>query len=138
MQDAAEKEQKPHIIEEAIRNLPKSAKDNKLWLIDNESGLLDAYHLLQSPKRSSARFTNFHREMLQTTCVFQNSLVKALLKLNNHSSPHTRLLNFAKSHEPFMHEIPKDKYYKLFVSVFHSRLKNVQEWINQCKEQGKR
>ena len=133
MQDAAEKERNPHIIEEAIRNLPKSAKDNKLWLIDNESGLLDAYHLLQSPKRSSTRFTKFHREMLQTTCVFQNSVVQALLKLTEHPSPHARLMNFASSHEPLMSEIPKDKYYRLFETLFEKRLRDVKEWIQKCQ-----
>lgn len=46
MQDGAEAEKKPSIIEEPIRNLRKSKNREKLWLIDNESGLLDAYDLM--------------------------------------------------------------------------------------------
>ena len=43
MQDAAEKENRPEVLSENVLNLDKT---QKLSLIDNEFGILDAYSLL--------------------------------------------------------------------------------------------
>lgn len=56
MQDGAYKEKKPSIIEESIRNLRSSEHENKLWLIDNESGLIDAYDLMYRSQQSGQRW----------------------------------------------------------------------------------
>ncbi|XP_053384416.1 four-jointed box protein 1-like [Mercenaria mercenaria] len=132
MQDAEERENDPKIIEEPIRNLRKASQNGKLWLIDNESGLFDAYELLK-PYHKSSRFTTFHNKMLKTMCVFQSSLVKALQKLSEQPSPHKRLLNFSRSFEPLIDELPKDNLYKLFAETFDKRLAQVMEWVQHCK-----
>ena len=129
MQDGAEKENKPSIIEEPIRNLKKSS-DNKLWLIDNESGLFDAYTLLGP----GDRFHTFHEQILKTMCVFQSSLVKSLKSLNSYETPHLRLLRFAQSHEPLLQGVEKDPSFNLFTTLFDERLKNVISWISHCQE----
>lgn len=133
MQDAEDKENNPHIMEESIRNLHKSSSDGKLWLIDNESGLLDAYDLL-SPQEQNSRFETFHNKMLRTMCVFQMSLVKALRKLYKYPRPHQRLLHYAQSLEPLLANISTVKSYDLFVKMFDTRLKNVIQWITHCQE----
>lgn len=132
MQDAEDKEKNPTIMEEPIRNLRKSSQDGKLWLIDNESGLLDAYELLEPYLRKS-QFSTFHRQMLETMCVFQSSLVSSVLKLSEHSSPHQRLLNFAGSFEPLIYNLPKEEHFKLFVEMFDQRLADVVNWIKYCQ-----
>lgn len=133
MQDAEEKENNPHIIEESIRNLHKSSSDGKLWLIDNESGLLDAYDLL-NPHDNNQRFQTFHNKMLQTMCIFQSSLVKALKRLDKSPYPHQRLLNYAQSMEPLLENISSVKPYQLFIKMFDKRLKTVIRWINHCEQ----
>ena len=135
MQDAADKERKPSIIEEPIRNLRKSSADGKLWLVDNESGLFDAYELLKpNQDHSTTRFSTFHRQMLQTMCVFQAHVVRALKKLYQALSPHERLVNFALSLEPLLKYLPKqEEYYKLFTEIFVKRIEDVLNWVNRCQ-----
>lgn len=132
MQDAENRENDPKIIEESIRNLKKSSTDGKLWLIDNECGLLDAYQLLE-PYSSNSRFTTFHRQMLQTMCVFEMPFVQALQKLSQQPSPHMRLQNFAMSFEPLLIGLPKDRHYEKFSELFDKRLAEVVTWIENCK-----
>ncbi|CAG2123264.1 unnamed protein product, partial [Medioppia subpectinata] len=50
MQDAALKQNNTTILKETIHNLVKSTKTNSIWMIDNESGFLDAYWLMYSQK----------------------------------------------------------------------------------------
>merc|ERR1712080_593895 len=43
---------RPEVLSETIHNLAKSSQTDGLWLLDNESGLLDAYALLYpSPEK---------------------------------------------------------------------------------------
>ena len=134
MQDAADKEKKPSIIEEQIRNLRKSSKDGKLWLVDNESGLFDAYDLIsKNYDPVTSRFTAFHDQMLQTTCIFQASVIRALEKLYRAPSPHERLINYALSFEPLIQQLPKDIRYKRFTQMFVTRIENVLNWVKKCK-----
>ena len=136
MQDAADRERKPSIIEEPIRNLRQSTTDGKLWLVDNESGLFDSYDLLTKTTRdhSTPRFITFHREMLETTCVFQAHVVRALKKLYQATSPHERLINFALSLEPLLASLPKHEgYYKLFSEIFVQRIEDVLNWVQKCE-----
>lgn len=133
MQDAEDREKKPHIMEESIRNLHKSSANGKLWLIDNESGLLDAYDLL-SPQDKSDRFVTFHDKMLKTICVFQSSLVKSIRKLFSYHYPHKRLLYYAQSLEPLLANVTNIETFDLFAKLFDRRLKNVIDWIDHCLE----
>ena len=56
MQDGALVEEKPEVIEENIRNLRRSRDSSKLWLIDNESGFLDAYILMHSNNKTGLKY----------------------------------------------------------------------------------
>lgn len=133
MQDAAEKEKKPSIILENIRNLRRSTKTSKLWLIDNESGLLDAYDLLYKGGRSGVRFLKFHKDMLQTMCIFQKSIAVAIKSLNQTPEPHVFLEKLARKHDSLLDKVPKDYSYSLFQNHFSQRLNSVQEWITHCQ-----
>ncbi|KAL4224500.1 hypothetical protein ACF0H5_015201 [Mactra antiquata] len=132
MQDAENRENNPKIMEESIRNLKKSASNGKLWLIDNECGLLDAYQLLE-PYSPNTRFTTFHKQMLQTMCVFERPFVTALRKLNSQPSPHKRLEKFAVSFEPMLADLPNEKLYDKFSHLFDKRLAEVISWIQHCE-----
>ncbi|GAB1598305.1 hypothetical protein Ahia01_000107400 [Argonauta hians] len=133
MQDAAMKENSPGILQEHIRNLRKSPTSGKFWLIDNESGLLDAYDLLYQDKISGKHFVSFHQQMLQTMCIFQESIVNSLQTLRNLSAPHLKLEEYARHYEPLLNKIPKDYTYSLFKTMFSKRLAEVSNWIEYCK-----
>ncbi|XP_069134025.1 uncharacterized protein [Argopecten irradians] len=134
MQDAAYKEKKPSIISENIRNLRKSIKTSKLWLIDNESGLLDAYDLMYHNGNGygGEKFIKFHREMLQTFCIFPRTIVESLVKLNMMAQPEEVLLEFARKHEPLIDVFQKDSIFRLFQMRFKERLSEVADWVKTC------
>ncbi|ESP00935.1 hypothetical protein LOTGIDRAFT_238416 [Lottia gigantea] len=133
MQDGAFREKDPSILKEHIRNLRKSVKTSKLWLIDNESGLLDAYDLLYKSGQNGKQFVTFHQQMLQTMCIFEKPLVKAIRSLHNTPEPYQTLENFARQHEPLLDQVPKDNSYSLFKTMFSKRLTDVYEWIQFCQ-----
>lgn len=132
MQDAAMEEKKPSIITERIRNLFKSTKTNKLWLIDNESGLLDAYDLIYNNESGGAKFLKFHQQMLQTMCIFQKSTVTAIQRFLQEESPHVYLYNYAMSHDPVLRQVLPSYKLKLIHSWFPKRLAEVYKWVNHC------
>ncbi|XP_071099818.1 four-jointed box protein 1-like [Haliotis cracherodii] len=138
MQDAAEKEKSPKIIQDDIRNLRKSTTTGKLWLIDNESGLLDAYDLLYHSGSNGDNFLHFHKEMLQAMCIFQKSLVDALYQLHGSISPHEVLEHYARTYEPLIDAVQKDATYNLFKTMFSKRLGEVIQWIKFCKDSHRR
>ncbi|XP_064601631.1 four-jointed box protein 1-like [Liolophura sinensis] len=136
MQDAAEKDGKPSILLEHVRNLKKSTKTGKLWLIDNESGLFDAYDLLYMDRKP--RFIHFHRQMLQTMCLFRRDLVERLESLMSTKRPDMVLYEYARHEEALLESIPLDtsdpgNTYSLFHNKFADRLQEVLQWVQQCK-----
>ena len=133
MQDGADREKKASIMSESIRNLRKVPQTNRLWLIDNESGLFDGYELLYQEKGSGGRFIQFHRQMLQAMCLFRKSLVRRIEELARHPHPEKFLVEFARTHEPLYDKLPKGSKHKLFRNYFHTRLKEVVRWVQACK-----
>jgi len=132
MQDGADQENKPSIMTESIRNLRKESSSGKLWLIDNESGLFDAYELLYHSK--DQRFINFHLRMLHTICLFRESLIENINNLiTGYNHPENHLVSYTRTREPLFDKLPKTSEYILFKTHFSSRLKEVQKWVQECQ-----
>lgn len=131
MQDGAVQEHREGVLSEKVRNLLKSTKTNKLWFIDNESGLFDAYDLLYNTVGNS--FIQYHKEMLQTICVFQKSMVDSITRLHLSKNPHLVLEGFAARHEPLIEYFSKDFIYLIFKEKFKDRISEVYNWIQHCK-----
>ncbi|KAG0728500.1 Four-jointed box protein 1 [Chionoecetes opilio] len=71
MLDATEGEGRPEVLAGTVHNLVRNRDTGALWLLDNESGLVDGYSLLYNggdPAQAS-RFSAFHRHLLQSMCV---------------------------------------------------------------------
>ena len=86
-------ENRPEILSETVHNLLKSSDTSSLWMIDNESGLLDAYNLLDSRSSAkSARFQRMHSDTLQTLCVFRRSSGDKVFSLYKHGDMAVTLL----------------------------------------------
>ena len=135
MQDGADHEQNPSILTESIRNLRQDWHNGVLWLIDNESGLFDAYDLLYHSK-DSARFQQFHRQMLRTICVFSSRTIKAIEKLLSSPGQSTEdhLLWYISKNEPLFDEIPRGPEFQRFREHFRERLQDVLSWVHECLE----
>lgn len=132
MQDGAMQDKKPSVIEENIRNLLQGAKTHKLWLIDNESGLLDAYEYIYSQVGSGKNFIKFHQDMLQTMCIFEEKVVTNVKKLAIDPTPHLTLEMYALQNEPLIKKFVKGRAYQVFTNRFSERLNEVQNWIDHC------
>lgn len=146
MQDAAEREKRPEILSETVHNLVKSSDTGSLWMIDNESGMLDAYNLLypepeerDSRSRTEAvRFQRMHSDMLQTLCVFRRSTVNKVFSLYRQGDAVTLLEDLVTRNEPvfkemigFLHIQKKDRAWRKY---FHQRVEEVWTWMKQCQE----
>lgn len=144
MQDAAEKEKRPEILSETVHNLVRSSDTGSLWMIDNESGLLDAYNLLYPEARDSRsrteaeRFQRMHSDMLQTLCVFRRSTVNKVFSLYKHGDAVTLMENLVTRNEPVFKEMMgylqiqnKDRAWRRH---FHQRVEEVWTWMKQCQE----
>ena len=136
MQDGAEREQRSSVIEENIRNLRQDSTTHKLWLIDNESGLLDAYDLLYESKESP-RFINFHQQMLQTICVFNKKLIKAVKKLASNSEPDLVLIRETIKEQPLFKQLQRGMEFQRFRKHFNERLHEVLDWVKKCEAKEK-
>ena len=145
-QDASEREKRPEILSETVHNLVKSSDTGSLWMIDNESGLLDAYNLLypepedrDSRSRTEAvRFQRMHSDMLQTLCVFRRSTVNKVFSLYRQGDAVTLLEDLVTRNEPvfkemigFLHIQKKDRAWRKY---FHQRVEEVWTWMKQCQE----
>ena len=135
MQDGADREHKPSIMHENIRNLRQVWQSGKLWFIDNESGMLDAYELMFRGHSMGRKFVEFHDLMLRTNCVFHRRTVEKIYALAKLAEPDKALEEYASSQDPlYRHVWWSDKSQKLFHIYFHKRLKEVVAWIEKCKE----
>ncbi|KAG7153290.1 extracellular serine/threonine protein kinase four-jointed-like [Homarus americanus] len=134
MQDAAEKEGRPQILSGTIHNLVRSEATDALWLLDNESGLMDAYTLLYgtADPAQSSRFLTFHTRMLESMCIFRRSTMEAILGLIHHPEPQNLLVEFVKAHEPLFHKLPDPKLNDVFVKYFPQRVAQVHDWMAKC------
>lgn len=115
-----------------VHNCLKSYK-GKLWLIDHEKTFF-----YRSNKRgidSTFRHVmHFHDKMLKTMCVFQSSLVEAVLKLATSHSPFQTLWNYTRHYEPLLDSIQRNNKFALIATLFNRRLGHIVQWIKRCNE----
>ncbi|CAG2118255.1 unnamed protein product [Medioppia subpectinata] len=138
MQDAALKQNNTTILKETIHNLVKSTKTNSIWMIDNESGFLDAYWLMYSQKNGneSKFFQDFHDSVLNTNCIFRRSTVEHLRLLRSHPNPNKLLIDFIVQYEPtFKRQLSliKTDYLRYFTQYFRQRIDRVFNHFDNCK-----
>jgi len=132
MQDGAEREKKPSIMSESIRNLRQIDGNGKLILIDNESGLVDGYELMYHGAQSGLQFLGFHRRILRSTCVFRRRTVARIRWLAAKQHPERELEEYVNAREPLYRKLKETPEVGLFRTFFGVRLKEVVDWIDYC------
>ena len=134
MQDGADRSEKPEVIQENIRNLRKIWQTRKLWFIDNESGFLDAYDLMYHGRAQGRKFVDYHNQMLKTMCIFRRETMDRLYSLESEKYPADVLIRYTAVQDPLFDQLPRDNLeFKLFHKYFHTRLKDVKEWMSTCE-----
>ena len=140
MQDAAQREGQPEILSERVHNLLTSRATGRLWMIDNEAGLLDGYSLLYPASDQMAgeaeRFQEMHRDLLHTLCIFKRSTVAAVFALYKSGDAASLLDQFIARNEPLYREVytqlPGGQ--KVWKQHFQQRIEEVWIWMKQCQE----
>lgn len=129
MQDAADKEGKPSILQETIHNLVRSKSTGGLWLIDNESGLLDSYSLLYGATGKDGRFLTFHKQMLDTICLFRRQTVERIRWLHSSQNAGGILKQLVKTLEPLFTPVKREKEIN---RRLQERIAEVNDHIEKC------
>ena len=116
----------PGMMEAPAHNLARHAPSGLLVFLDNESGLLHGYRLLD-------KYEAFHASMLQALCVFRRATADRVRQLVARRDVGDRLRKMFRRHEPdlqdFLPPIPDKS-----VKILNERLQNVHKQISKCEK----
>ncbi|XP_063845121.1 four-jointed box protein 1-like isoform X2 [Scylla paramamosain] len=134
MMDAAEGEGRPEVLAGTVHNLVLNRATGGLWLLDNESGLVDGYSVLygNGDPTQATRFASFHQKLLRSMCLFRRTTLGAVLGLAAHPKPHELLVEFARENEPLLYLLPDPLRHQPFLSRLSNRLQEVRAWVGEC------
>ncbi|XP_045191356.2 four-jointed box protein 1-like isoform X2 [Mercenaria mercenaria] len=123
----------PSFSSNYTKNLIHS-KNGKIWLIDNESTFFLSYFLTKCAKYNCvARRLRFYEVVLKTVCVFQRSVVNALMRQLRNGSIYKSLLLLSKTFQPLQGGLTFDDKYSLIADVLNKRVAQVVKWIQYCQ-----
>lgn len=115
----------PSMMEAPAHNLAQRSDSRLLVFLDNESGLLHGYRLLD-------KYEPFHDSLLQSLCVFRRSTVDRIRKLVAKREVGPKLLKMFRTFEPelqdYLPSIPEKS-----IKVLNERLKRVHKQIKKCE-----
>ncbi|MPC74500.1 Extracellular serine/threonine protein kinase four-jointed [Portunus trituberculatus] len=116
----------PSMMEAPAHNLARHAPSGLLVFLDNESGLLHGYRLLD-------KYEAFHASMLQALCVFRRTTADRVRQLVARQDVGDRLRKMFRRYEPdlqdFLPPIPDKS-----VKILNERLHNVHKQISKCEK----
>lgn len=121
------KQWNPDMMTAPAHNLAKVSKTGLLVFLDNESGLLHGYRLLD-------KYETYHKAMLDGLCVFRRSTADAIKELHRKNDVGFRLKMALLESQPHMTEwlpLLPDK----SVKILQERLARVVRQIIQCEDQ---
>lgn len=114
------------IMAAPAHNLARQSDSQLLVFLDNESGLLHGYRLLQ-------KYEEFHSVLLQNLCVFRRPTIEALQRLRNHGVGASLQQLFEQSASAKVRDVlPSlpDKSIKILVD----RIDRVLSQVDKCRE----
>ncbi|XP_063850035.1 extracellular serine/threonine protein kinase four-jointed-like [Scylla paramamosain] len=116
----------PSMMEAPAHNLARHAPSGLLVFLDNESGLLHGYRLLD-------KYEAFHASMLQALCVFRRATADRVRQLVARQDVGDRLRKMFRRYEPdlqdFLPPIPDKS-----IKILNERLQNVHKQISKCEK----
>lgn len=113
----------PGMMDAPAHNLAKSSKSNLLVFLDNESGLLHGYRLLE-------KYESYHSVLLNALCVFRRSTVEMVQKLRENGNI-GELINDRLSKEgDYIPGLPDKS-----IRILNDRLNRVHDQVEWCRKQ---
>ena len=112
------------MMDKPIHNLEKSADNGAFVFLDNESGLFHGYRLLDT-------HDEFHRQLLNSVCIFTPETVRTIEELYMEGNIGNRLVDAFVSGEKYQNMLPRISFQNL--NTLQSRLKDVYKHIQSCK-----
>lgn len=112
----------PEMMESPAHNLAKNVNSNLLLFLDNESGLLHGYRLLD-------KYEPYHSVLLDALCIFRRSTIDVLSKLRNNKNA-GRLLNDRLVDKDILPGLPEKS-----VNILNTRLDRVLQRVAWCASQ---
>ncbi|XP_068249252.1 extracellular serine/threonine protein kinase four-jointed [Palaemon carinicauda] len=116
----------PTMMEAPAHNLAHHKESGLLVFLDNESGLLHGYRLLD-------KYESFHAMLLQALCVFRQPTANRVKQLVSSGDVGDRLRKMFRRNEPdlqdFLPAIPDKS-----VKILNERLRSVHKQITKCEE----
>nr|XP_045616561.1 LOW QUALITY PROTEIN: extracellular serine/threonine protein kinase four-jointed-like [Procambarus clarkii] len=116
----------PAMMEAPAHNLAVHAPSGLLVFLDNESGLLHGYRLLD-------KYETFHASLLHALCVFRRSTADRVRQLVARRDVGDRLRKMYGRHEPDLQDVLPpipDK----SVKILNERLRAVHKQISKCEQ----
>ncbi|KAF0303638.1 Extracellular serine/threonine protein kinase four-jointed [Amphibalanus amphitrite] len=115
----------PSMMDSPAHNLARDPSTGLLMFLDNESGLLHGYRLLD-------KYEPYHRTMLDATCVFRRDTVEAIRRLHRAGDVGTALRRIFRETHPelvdFLPTLPEKS-----IKILKKRIDNVHEVIERCE-----
>ncbi|XP_063597234.1 extracellular serine/threonine protein kinase four-jointed-like [Penaeus indicus] len=116
----------PKMMEAPAHNLARHQKSGLLVFLDNESGLLHGYRLLD-------KYETFHSSLLKAVCVFRRSTAERVRQLVLRRDVGDRLRKMFRRYEPdlqdYLPPIPDKS-----IKILNERLQNVHKQIAKCEK----
>ncbi|XP_003746603.3 extracellular serine/threonine protein kinase four-jointed [Galendromus occidentalis] len=119
----------PDMMSSPAHNLLRNPKTGLLVFVDNESGLVHGYRLLE-------KYNVYHKSLLQALCVFRKQTIASIRRLVNLSPEElTQLLQ-----KSFQANSPNMDGYLPFlphksIDILRQRLRHVEEQVEKCEAQ---
>ncbi|XP_033645672.1 four-jointed box protein 1-like [Asterias rubens] len=124
------------ILRTQVHNLVQHPQTKQLWIVDNESGLLDGYSFLQVENKDSLLHSELQKELLQKICIFRRSTVERVRALLEDPNPARLLTERVLREDPLSRGVfPEfDKIHK-HGGMLRERLQIVHSWMESCQKQ---
>lgn len=116
----------PDMMSSPAHNLVKVPDSGLLVFIDNESGLLHGYRLLE-------KYDRYHQALLSSICVFRRSTARAIAKLHSNKNIGMLLKEMFGQSEPEIAEKWLDNLPTKNNKMLKKRISSVHEHIENCR-----
>jgi len=115
----------PQMMDSPAHNLARDTRTGLLVFLDNESGLLHGYRLLD-------KYEVYHKSLLDSLCVFRRSTVAALKSLQSKRDAGDRLRRLFDTHDAaltdFLPFLPDKS-----VKTLNHRIDRVLDQVQKCQ-----
>ncbi|XP_022082925.1 uncharacterized protein LOC110975090 [Acanthaster planci] len=124
------------IMRSEVHNLVQHPHTKQLWIVDNESGLLDGYSFLLSEGNPNRLLQGeLHEQLLEMTCVFRRSTAEAVRSLLAQPDPARLLTARVLEQDPVSRGLfPELDRIPRHAAVLRERLERLQGWFEECRQ----